>query len=331
MQRIFVAIVAVLTLTGAACGADADSQSDADEPLQASAGETAEPARTPPDETDPDDSTAPAAPADDSTAPAAPAEPADGSTAPAEPDNDDAAVAEPDSTTTTVLSDPAATLRAEAKAAINDLLSVDAPAAVTVDEIACVAATFAAAIDTARLEAAVAALDTPSAGLLPAGLVTPAERGRILDTVVGCVPWTQLLIGLALTADTPLEVLACAEATAADSDTERAAAELLLFGGDEISAYDLLPPDCVPAVTVVDVVGRPTSAAGRLTAAQLASAGVSAESAACVAAEIDAAVAALDPGADLGAESGPDIFAAMFSCLTPDELALLDASDSAEG
>ena len=316
MQRTLTAIVAVLTLTVAACGTDADSQSDTDEPRRTSSAETAEPPRASPAETDTDDSTAAEPDTDDSAA----AEPDTDDSAAAEPDNDDGdaaepepepvavaepvAAAEPDSaattTTTAAPSDPALALRAEAEAAINGRLSVDAPAGVTVDEIACVAAMSAAALDTDRLDAAVAALDTPSASLLPAGLVTPAERDRLLDTVVGCVPWTQLLIGLMLTADTPLEVVACAQATAADNDMERTAAEFLLFGGDLSAAYDLLPPDCVPDVTAAAGVDQPISAAGRMTITQLLSAGVSAENAACVAAQVDAIIATLDPGTNLG-------------------------------
>ena len=344
MQRTLTAIVAVLTLTVAACGTDADSQSGTDEPRRTSPDET-EPRRTSPDETETDDSAAEPEPDDSSAAEpepddssAAEPEPADSA---AEPDTADSAAepdtagsaAEPDTpaTTTAALSDPALALRAEAESEINGRLSADAPAGVTVDEIACVAAMSAAALDADRLDAAVAALGTPSASLLPAGLVTPAERDRLLDSVVGCVPWTQLVIGLMLTADTPPEVLACAQATAADNDTDRTAAEFLLFGGDLIAAYDLLPPDCLPDITGVDGVDQPTSAAGRMTVAQLASAGVSADSAACVAAQVDAIVEALDPGTDLGLESGPDIFTAMLACLTPDELALLDAPASTEG
>ena len=102
----------------------------------------------------------------------------------------------------------------------------------------------------------------------------------------------------------------------------------MLFGGNLIAAYDLLPPDCFPALDGVD---QPASAAGRLTAAQLVAAGVSPESAACVAAQVDAISETLPQGADIDAQTDQEIFAAMLGCLTPEELALLSDPDSTEG
>ena len=74
-------------------------------------------------------------------------------------------------------------------------------------------------------------------------------------------------------------------------------------------------------------------AAGRLTAAQLISVGVSPESAACVAEQVDALSEhppdESDTDADMAAEQA--VFAAMVGCLTPEEMDLLSGLDSPEG
>ena len=149
------------------------------------------------------------------------------------------------------------------------------------------------------------------------------------------MPWSQLLLGLILeTGDTQPAVLECAQA-AAGGDTDRVAADILLFGGNLIAAYDLLPPDCVPGIgddfPGLDDADQPASAAGRLTAKQLVAAGVSPESAACVAAQVDAISETLPQGSDIDAQAEQEIFAAMLGCLTPHEIALLSDPDSTEG
>ena len=150
------------------------------------------------------------------------------------------------------------------------------------------------------------------------------------------MPWSQLLLGLVLeTGDTQPAVLECAEAAAAGGDTDRVAADILLFGGNLIAAYDLLPPDCVPGIgddfPGLDDADQPASAAGALTAKQLVAAGVSPESAACVAAQVDAISETLPQGSDIDAQAEQEIFAAMLGCLTPHEIALLSDPDSTEG
>ena len=314
MQRILRAIAAALVLTVSACGTDADPQPSAAEPDQAV---PAEPAAS--------DDTTTGGPDDTATAA-----------------SDDTTTGGPDDTTTTggpddtTTADTGLALRAEVESVITARLSVDTPEGVTDDQIACVAEASAAALDPDRLEPAVAALDSPSDSILPAGLVSDLERDRLLDGVVGCVPWSQLLLGLMLgTGDTPPGVLECAQAAAAGGDTDRVAADILLFGGNLIAAYDLLPPDCVPGIgddfPGLDDADQPASAAGRLTAAQMVAAGVSPESAACVAAQVDAISETLPQGADIDAQAGQEIFAAIFGCLTPEELALLGDPDNTEG
>ena len=75
------------------------------------------------------------------------------------------------------------------------------------------------------------------------------------------------------------------------------------------------------------------AAAGRLTAAQLISVGVSPESAACVAEQVDALSETppdtSDSDADMAAEQA--FVAAMLGCLTSEEMALLSGLDIPEG
>ena len=130
--------------------------------------------------------------------------------------------------------------------------------------------------------------------------------------------------------DAPPAVLECAQAATTDIDTDRLIADIALFGGDLIAVYNLLiPPDCVPGIDggFPGLDDQPTSAAGRLTAAQLVSAGVSPESAACVAAQVDAINETLPQGADIDEQAGLEMVAAIFGCLTPEELALLNGPE----
>ena len=207
---------------------------------------------------------------------------------------------------------------------------MDTPEGVTDDQIACVAEASAAALDQDRFEPVLAALNGPSGPIFPAGLVSDLERDRLLDGAVECLAWSQILLNAMLdTGDTPPAVLECAQAAATDGKTDRLAADIALFGGNLITVYDLLlPPDCVPGSDDAD---QPTSAAGRLTAAELVAAGVSPESAACVAAQVDAISETLPQGADIDVQTAQETFAAMLGCLAPEELALLSDPDSTEG
>ena len=224
-------------------------------------------------------------------------------------------------------------LRAEVESGVAALLSVDRPEGVTDDHIACVAEASAAALDQDRLDPVLAALNGPSDSIFPAGLVSDLERNRILDGVVECLPWSQIVLSSMLGAgDAPPGVLECAQAATTDIDTDRLTADIALFGGDLIAVYNLLiPPDCVPGVETkvpgLDDADQPTSAAGRLTAAQLVAAGVSPESAACVAAQVDAINETLPQGADIDEQAEQEMVAAMLGCLTPEELALLSGPD----
>ena len=95
-----------------------------------------------------------------------------------------------------------------------------------------------------------------------------------------------------------------------------------------MAAYNLL----IPAGCLEGPAAQAATPAGRLTAAQLIQAGVSPESAGCVAAQVDALAAALEEGSDepdAASEQDEAMFAAIFSCLTPDELALV--SDPSAG
>ena len=208
---------------------------------------------------------------------------------------------------------------------------MDRPEGVTDDQIACVAEASAAALDQDRLDPVLAALNGPSDSIFPVGLVSDLERDRILDGVVECLPWSQIVLSSMLGAgDAPPAVLECAQAATTDIDTDRLTADIALFGGDLIAVYNLLiPPDCVPGIDggFPGLDDQPTSAAGRLTAAQLVAAGVSPESAACVAAQVDAINETLPQGADIDEQAEQEMVAAMLGCLTPEELALLSGPD----
>ena len=222
-------------------------------------------------------------------------------------------------------------LRAEVESGVAALLSVDRPEGVTDDQIACVSEESASALDQDRLEPVLAALNGPSDSIFPVGLVSDLERDRILDGVVECLPWSQIILNSMLgTGDAPPAVLECAQAATTNSDTDRLIADIALFGGDLVAVYNLLiPPDCVPGIDdgFPGLEDQPTTAAGRLTAAQLVAAGVSPESAACVAAQVDAINETLPQGADIDEQAEQEMFAALLGCLTPEELALLSDPD----
>ena len=162
-------------------------------------------------------------------------------------------------------------LRAEAELAVAARLAEDAPGSVTDEQIACVASATVEALDEERLSAIVAALDGPSAALLPAGIVSDLERDRIVDAAAGCLPWTQFILdSLQDLPDIPAE---CAQAAAPSVETDRLAADIMLFGGDFVTVLNLvLPPDCLPqtggsqADTPAGMPhGRATDAGGSLT------------------------------------------------------------------
>jgi len=188
------------------------------------------------------------------------------------------------STTTTVEKRPS--LRVEAELAVAARLAEDAPGSVTDEQIACVASATVGALDEERLSEVVAALAESSYVLLPAGAFSAPERDRIVDAVAGCLPWTQTILdSLQDLPDVPPAVIECAQDAAPSAETDRAAADVALFGGDFGTVLNLvLPPDCLPQTGA----SQAETAAGRLTAAQLISVGVSPESAACVAEQVDA-------------------------------------------
>ena len=237
MKRLFLAVVAVAVLAVSACGGDTEPQPPATAPSQL---EVIEPATT----------AAPAA----STTTAAPA-----------------------ASTTTAAGEPSP-LRAEAELAVAARLAADAPRSVTDEQIACVASATVEALDEERLSAIVAALDGPSAAVLPAGIVSGLERDRIVDAAAGCLPWTQTILdSLQDLPDVPAAVVECAQAAAPSVETDRLAADIMLFGGELVTVLNLvLPPDCLPQTSG----SQADTPAGRLTAAQLMLAGVSPESAA---------------------------------------------------
>ena len=218
--------------------------------------------------------------------------------------------------------------RAEAELAVAARLAEDAPGSVTDEQIACVASATVGALDEERLSEIVAALAGPSAAVLPAGIVSDLERDRIVDAAAGCLPWTQTILeSLHDLPDVPPAVLECAQAAAPSVETDRAAADIVLFGGEFVTVLNLvLPPDCLPQTAA----SQADTPAGRLTAAQLMLAGVSAESAACVAEQVDA-LGGMPSGESDTDESDTDaamaaeqaIVAMMLGCLTPEEMALL--------
>ena len=195
------------------------------------------------------------------------------------------------------------------------------------------------ALDEERLSAIVAALDGPSSyAVLPAGIVSDLERDRIVDAAAGCLPWTQnILDSLQDLPDVPPVVVECAQTAAPSVETDRLAADIALFGGEFVTVLNLvLPPDCLPQTGG----SQADTPAGRLTAAQLMLAGVSPESAACVAEQVDA-LGGMPSGESDTDESDTDesdteaamaaeqaIVAMMLGCLTPEEMALLSGPGS---
>ena len=237
--------------------------------------------------------------------------------------------------TTTAVVEPAP-LRAEAELAVAARLAEDAPENVTDEQIACVASATVEALDEERLSEFVAALAGPSFGVLPAGVVSDAERDRIVDAAAGCLPWTQTILeSLQDLPDVPPAILECAQAAAPSAETDRLAADSALFGGDLGPLLNVvLPPDCLPQTGA----SQADTAAGRLTAAQLISVGVSPESAACVAEQVDALSETPPDTSDTGEnDTDGDIaaqqafVASMLGCLTPEEMALLSGLDIPEG
>ena len=247
-------------------------------------------------------------------------EPQPPATAPSQPE-----VIEPATTAAVAVSTTAgepSPLRAEAELAVAAHLAADAPGSVTDEQIACVASATVEALDEERLSVIVAALDGPSAALLPAGIVSDLERDRIVDAAAGCLPWTQTILdSLQDLPDVPAAVVECAQAAAPSVETDRLAADIMLFGGDFVTVLNLLPPDCLPQTGG----SQADTPAGSLTAAQLMLAGVSPESAACVAEQVDALggmpSGESDTEAAMAAEQA--IVAMMLGCLTPEEMALL--------
>ena len=218
-------------------------------------------------------------------------------------------------------------LRAEAELAVAARLAEDAPRSVTDEQIACVASATVEALDEERLSAIVAALDGPSAAVLPAGVVSDLERDRIVDAAAGCLPWTQsILDSLQDLPDISPEVVECAQAAAPSVETDRLAADIMLFGGEFMTVLNLvLPPDCLPQTGG----SQADTPAGRLTAAQLMLAGVSPESAACVAEQVDALGGMPSGESDTdSATAAEQATAMMLGCLTPEEMALLSGSQA---
>ena len=126
----------------------------------------------------------------------------------------------------------------------------------------------------------------------------------------------------------------CAQAAAPSVETDRLAADIVLFGGEFVTVLNLvLPPDCLPQTGS----SQAETPAGRLTAAQLMLAGVSPEGAACVAEQVDA-LAGMPSGESDTDESDTEaamaaeqaIVAMMLGCLTPEEMALLSDPGSSQ-
>ena len=259
------------------------------------------------------------------------AEPQPPATQPSQPE-----VIEPATTAAVAVSTTAgepSPLRAEAELAVAARLAADAPGSVTDEQIACVASATVEALDEERLSVIVAALDEPSAAMLPAGIVSGLERERIVDAAAGCLPWTQTILdSLQDLPDIPAAVVECAQAAAPSVETDRLAADIALFSGDFVTVLNLvLPPDCLPQTGD----SQADTLAGRLTAAQLVLEGVSPESAACVAEQVDA-LGGMPSGESDTDESDTDsamaaeqaIVAMMLGCLTPEEMALLSGPGS---
>ena len=259
------------------------------------------------------------------------AEPQPPATQPSQPE-----VIEPATTAAVAVSTTAgepSPLRAEAELAVAARLAADAPGSVTDEQIACVASATVEALDEERLSVIVAALDEPSAAMLPAGIISGLERHRIVDAAAGCLPWTQTILdSLQDLPDVPAAVVECAQAAAPSVETDRLAADIALFSGEFVTVLNLvLPPGCLPQTGG----SQADTMAGRLTATQLVLEGVSPESAACVAEQVDALggmpsgesdTDESDTEAAMAAEQA--IVAMMLGCLTPEEMALLSGPGS---
>ena len=298
------AVAAVAVLAVSACGGDTEPQPSATQPSQ-------------PEVTEPATTTA-AAVSSTTTAP-----PASTTTAP--PASTTAAAGEP------------SPLRVEAELAVAARLAEDAPGSVTDEQVACVASATVEALDEEGLSEIVAALAGPSFAVLPVGVVSDPERDRIVDAAVGCLPWTQTILeSLQDLPDVPPALVECAQAAAPSAETDRLAADIVLFGGELGTVLNLLlPPECLPQTGA----SQADTPAGRLTAAQLILVGVSPESAACVAEQVDA-LSELPSGQSDTDESDTDaamaaeeaiVAAMMLGCLTPEEMALLSGPGSPEG
>ena len=315
MKHFFPAVVTVAVLAVSACGGDTEPQPPATPTSQL---EVIEPATTAAVS-----STTAAPPASTTAAPPA-------STTAAPPASTTAAAGEP------------SPLRAETELAVAARLAEDAPGSVTDEQIACVASATVEALDEERLSEIVAALAGPSYALLPAGIVSDTERDRIVDAAAGCLPWTQTILeSLQELPDVPPALLECAQAAAPSAETDRLAADIALFGGELGTVLNLLlPPECLPQTGA----SQADTPAGRLTAAQLILVGVSPESAACVAEQVDALseipsdesdtdesdTDESDTDAAMAAEQAI-VAAMMLECLTPEEMALLSGPGSPEG
>ena len=295
MKRIFLVVVVAAVVAVSACGGDAEPQPPATQPSQP---EVIEPTTT-----------TTAAVSSTTAAPAA--------------------------STTAAAGEPSP-LRVEAELAIAARLAEDAPGGITDEQIACVASATVDALDEERLSTIVAALAEPSYGVLPTDVVSDTERDRIVDAVAGCLPWTQTILeSLQDLPDVPPALVECAQAAAPSAETDRAAADVALFGGELGTVLNLLlPPECLPQTGA----SQADTPAGKLTAAQLILVGVSPESAACVAEQVDALSGVPSDESDTdesdtdAAMAADEAFVAMMlGCLTPEEMALLSGPGSPEG
>ena len=305
MKHFFLAVVAVAVLAVSACGGNTEPQPPATQTSQLEVIEPATTAAVSSTTTAPPESTTTAPPASTTTAPPA--------------------------STTAVAGEPSP-LRAETELAVAARLAEDAPGSVTDEQIACVASATVDALEEERLSELAAALAEPSFAVLPAGVVSNPERDRIVDAAAGCLPWTQTILeSLQELPDVPPALLECAQAAAPSAETDRLAADIALFGGELGTVLNLLlPPECLPQTGA----SQADTPAGRLTAAQLILVGVSPESAACVAEQVDALSETPSGESDTDAAMAAEqaiVAAMMLECLTPEEMALLSGPGSPEG